>query len=251
MSSVWSMFSEGSRKSQSQAHTTQEQDRRSQQQQPHQQHQQPSNLYPAAYSPAAETAESFLQSSAYADPAQLHPLAGLNRDTLEYLVLDDSPFANDAAGRNVIATRGFFDDMCYGAGVCYLSGLGIGGAWGLRDGLMRSDGQPPRLRLNAVLNAVTRRGPFLGNSAGVVAIIYNIFSWSIGQVRGTHDAANTVVAGALSGMLFRSTKGLRPMMISGGVVASVAGAWAVSFDVVENDECCSRANMWCRWRDKY
>jgi import inner membrane translocase subunit TIM23 len=178
------------------------------------------------YTPAPETAESFLQSSSFADPARLHPLAGLDKDTLEYLVLDDAaPFPGQ---QSVIPTRGFFDDMCYGAGVCYLSGLGVGGAWGMRDGLIKSGGQPPRLRLNAVLNAVTRRGPFLGNSAGVVAIIYNIASWSVGQVRGKHDAANTVVAGALSGMLFRSTRGLRPMMISGGVVASVAGAWAVS-----------------------
>ena len=39
---------------------------------------------------------------------------------------------------------------------------------------------------------------------------------------------NSVVAGAVSGMLFKSTRGLRPMMISGGLVASAAGAWAVS-----------------------
>jgi hypothetical protein len=31
----------------------------------------------------------------------------------------------------------------------------------------------------------------------------------------------------LSGMLFKSTRGVRPMLISGGIVASVAGAWAV------------------------
>ncbi|EHK98529.1 hypothetical protein M7I_5613 [Glarea lozoyensis 74030] len=29
-------------------------------------------------------------------------------------------------------------------------------------------------------------------------------------------------------MLFKSTRGIRPMMISGGIVASVAGAWAVT-----------------------
>jgi import inner membrane translocase subunit TIM23 len=48
-------------------------------------------------------------------------------------------------------------------------------------------------------------------------------------VRGKHDAANTIAAGGLSGMLFKSTRGLRPMLISGGIVASVAGVWAVSY----------------------
>ena len=34
--------------------------------------------------------------------------------------------------------------------------------------------QSGRLFLNNVLNHVTRRGPFLGNSAGVLAMTYNI-----------------------------------------------------------------------------
>ena len=97
------------------------------------------------------------------------------------------------------------------------------------EGFNRSPpGSPPKLRLNSVLNSVTRRGPFLGNSAGVIAMVYNGINSTIGYARGRHDSANSVVAGALSGMLFKSTRGFRPMMISGGLVASAAGAWAVS-----------------------
>lgn len=86
----------------------------------------------------------------------------------------------------------------------------------------------PKLRLNSVLNSVTRRGPFLGNSAGVIAMVYNGINSTIGYYRGRHDSANSIVAGALSGMLFKSTRGVRPMMISGGLVAGAAGVWAVS-----------------------
>lgn len=177
---------------------------------------------------AGQGVESFLQNSPFADPAQLHPLAGLNKDTLEYLTLEDGALSQVPGSQSVIPSRGFTDDLCYGTGISYLSALGLGGAWGLREGLLKSVGQPPKLRLNAVLNGMTRRGPFLGNSAGVIAIIYNCINGSIGHFRGKHDSANTIAAGALSGMLFKSTKGLRPMMISGGIVASVAGAWAVS-----------------------
>ncbi|KAG5944610.1 hypothetical protein E4U53_006866 [Claviceps sorghi] len=171
--------------------------------------------------------ESFLQNSSFADPSQLHPLAGLNKDTLEYLSLEDSALSELPGGQSVLPSRGFTDDLCYGTGITYLAGLSLGGAWGLKDGLQKSVGQPPKLRMNAILNGMTRRGPFLGNSAGVVAIVYNCVNSLIGMVRGKHDAANTVVAGVLSGMVFKSTRGGRSMMISGGVVGSVATVWAI------------------------
>lgn len=224
MSSLWNAFTGGNKPSQNQ------------QQQQHIPVQEPTHL---SFDPTeGQGVESFLQSSAFADPSQLHPLAGLNKDTLEYLSLEDSVLSDLPGGQSVLPSRGFTDDLCYGTGITYLTGLSIGGAWGLQEGLRRSHGQPPKLRLNSVLNAVTRRGPFLGNSAGVVAITYNCINSLIGSLRGKHDAANTILAGGLSGMVFKSTRGLRPMLISGGVVASVAGVWAVSTDLlICNSQC--------------
>ncbi|CAJ2509885.1 Uu.00g057850.m01.CDS01 [Anthostomella pinea] len=187
---------------------------------------------PTPFDPSeAQGVDAFLKSSAFADPSQLHPLAGLNKEGLEYLSLEDSALS-DLPGAQAIPSRGFSDDLCYGTGITYLSALSVGGAWGLQEGLRRSAGQPPKLRLNSVLNAVTRRGPFLGNSAGVVAITYNCLNSFIGYIRGRHDSANTIIAGGLSGMVFKSTRGLRPMLISGGIVASMAGAWAVTKKVI-------------------
>ncbi|OAA58756.1 mitochondrial import inner membrane translocase subunit tim23 [Cordyceps fumosorosea ARSEF 2679] len=218
MSSLWNAFSGGNKPQQKQ-----------------QQHQEPTTTFGApapsslSYDPTeGQGVESFLQSTAFADPSQLHPLAGLNRDTLEYLSLEDSALSDLPGGQSVIPSRGFTDDLCYGTGTTYVSGLAVGGAWGLQEGLRKSAGQPPKLRLNATLNAITRRGPFLGNSAGVVAIVYNMFNSLIGYARGKHDAANSVVSGVLSGMLFKSTRGLRPMLISGGIVGSVAAAWTIA-----------------------
>ncbi|ROT35950.1 mitochondrial import inner membrane translocase subunit TIM23 [Sodiomyces alkalinus F11] len=221
MSSLWNLFS--GQKSSSQPDSV-----GASSAQPHQPHTSIEPTTSSHFDPTAgQGVESFLQSSSFADPSQLHPLAGLNKETLEYLTLEDGALSQVPGSQSVLPSRGFTDDLCYGTGITYLTALGIGGAWGLREGLLRSEGQPPKLRLNSVLNAVTRRGPFLGNSAGVVAITYNCFTGAIGYFRGKHDSANTIAAGALSGMLFKSTKGLRPMMISGGIVATVAGAWAV------------------------
>jgi inner membrane translocase subunit Tim23 len=118
----------------------------------------------------------------------------------------------------------------------------VGGVWGLAEGLQRTPvSAPPKIRLNAVLNSVTRRGPFLGNNAGVVAMIYNGINSFIGYVRGKHDATNSIAAGALSGMLFKSTRGPRQMMISGGLVATAAGIWAVRLEA--NPQLVSVANF--------
>lgn len=188
---------------------------------------QPSTSFPsAAFDPnTAQDASSFLT---LPDAAQLHPLAGLNQQTLDYLTLDDSVLSDLPGSRSALPSRGWSDDLCYGTGTTYLTALIMGGSWGLIEGLNRVPGAaPPKLRLNSILNGMTRRGPFLGNTAGVVAMVYNGVNSTIGYYRGKHDAANSIVAGALSGMLFKSTRGFRPMMISGGIVASFAGTWAV------------------------
>ena len=163
------------------------------------------------------------------DPAALHPLAGLNQDTLDYLSLDDSALSDLPGGRSILPSRGWSDDLCYGTGVTYLSALSVGGTWGLIEGLNRlPPSAPPKLRLNSALNAITRRGPFLGNSAGVIALMYNGINSTIGYYRGRHDSLNSIAAGSISGMIFKCTRGLRPMLISGTIVGSVAGGWAVS-----------------------
>lgn len=185
---------------------------------------------PDAFDPtSSQDATSFLSEVALSDPSRLHPLAGLNQDTLDYLSLEDSALDELPGSRSVLPSRGWSDDLCYGAGTTYLVALTLGGVWGLAEGLNKTaPTAAPKIRLNGVLNSVTRRGPFLGNSAGVVAMVYNGFNSGIGYVRGKHDASNSIAAGAMSGMLFKSTRGLKPMMISGGIVASIAGGWAVS-----------------------
>ena len=53
-------------------------------------------------------------------------------------------------------------------------GLGVGGVWGLREGVRRPLAvSNARLRVNSILNSVTRRGTFIGNSAGVLGMSIN------------------------------------------------------------------------------
>ncbi|RMZ75499.1 hypothetical protein DV737_g5278, partial [Chaetothyriales sp. CBS 132003] len=172
------------------------------------------------------------------DAAALHPLAGLNQQTLDYLSLDESALSDLPGSRSILPSRGWSDDLCYGTGITYIAALAIGGAWGGIEGLNRVPASaPPKLRINGILNSMTRRGPFLANNAGVVAMVYNGINSTIGYWRGKHDVANSIVSGALAGIVFRSTRGPKQMAISSGIVASVACAWAITRKVLfEVDE---------------
>ena len=62
-----------------------------------------------------------------------------------------------------------------------------------------------RLRINSVLNSVTRRGTFIGNSAGVMGMNGVNSSTRIDAMRGKHDTMGSTAAGAVTGAIFKST----------------------------------------------
>ena len=100
------------------------------------------------------------------------------------------------------------------------AGLRVGRLWEIRQSAARPLAfSNPRLRINSVLNGVTRRGT-LGNPAGVlgrlasdlptlasliISLIYNIVNSSIDSWRGNHDIWSGMAAGGLCGAVYKST----------------------------------------------
>ncbi|QEU59054.1 Tim23 [Kluyveromyces lactis] len=158
-------------------------------------------------------------------PSQLHPLAGLERG-VEYMDLEEEQLSSMEGSQGLIPSRGWTDDLCYGTGAVYLVGLGLGGSYGFIEGLKNiPPNSPGKLQLNTVLNHITRRGPFLGNNAGVLALTYNLINSVIDSLRGKHDVAGSVAAGALTGAIFRSSRGLKPMGYASALMAAAAAGW--------------------------
>ncbi|KAK9460784.1 Tim17/Tim22/Tim23/Pmp24 family-domain-containing protein [Lipomyces oligophaga] len=159
------------------------------------------------------------------DLSTLHPLAGLGND-LQILDFEDDALSSLPGSNGIFASRGFVDDLCYGTGFLYLGGLGIGGVYGFAEGLRQQPpNAPAKLKLNSVLNGITRRGPFLGNTTGVLAISYNMINGFLDVTRSYHDIYNSVVAGALTGGFYRLGHGFRPMAISAAVMGGTMGLW--------------------------
>lgn len=171
------------------------------------------------------------------DAAKLHPLAGLDKD-LEYLDLDEEKLNTvEGTGNGILPSRGWSDDLCYGTGTLYVSGLGLGGLIGLNEGLKHLPqgsvdpvtgavkSAPFKLKLNTVLNQVTKHGPHVGNSAGVLGLLYNVIDSSLDAYRGKHDDLNSLASGALAGAIFKSTSGAKAMAYSTGLMTLAAAAW--------------------------
>ncbi|KAI9504242.1 Mitochondrial import inner membrane translocase subunit tim23 [Coemansia spiralis] len=151
--------------------------------------------------------------------SQLNPVA--SPSGIEYLTIEDGP----ANAGGVVPSRGWSDDLCYGTGTMYILGLSTGGAWGFVEGVRSHHGHNFKLRLNSVLNSMTRRGPFVGNSLGVLAMFYNTINYVIGSYRGTRDQYNSIGAAAISGMLFKIGGGPRASIISGLICSGVVGTY--------------------------
>ncbi|GAA5883564.1 hypothetical protein JCM3774_001742 [Rhodotorula dairenensis] len=84
-----------------------------------------------------------------------------------------------------------------------------------------------RLRWNNVLNQVTRRGTSMGNSAGVLALIYNGINSTIDVYRGhVHDMYGSMAAAAMTGLIWRSTAGVKSMVVTSGLLTVGAAGWS-------------------------
>ncbi|KAH8550474.1 Tim17/Tim22/Tim23/Pmp24 family-domain-containing protein [Umbelopsis sp. PMI_123] len=164
--------------------------------------------------------------------SRLQPMAA--QGGVDFLQLEESTGGGVSSGGAALTpSRGWTDDLCYGTGTTYLAGLTLGGAVGLAEGVRKGTGSPNmKIRLNTTLNSITRRGPGLGNSVGVIAMLYNGTNAMIGAVRGEHDAINSVAAGAISGAIFKSTAGVRPMGLAAGACAALAGVWSLGKEYI-------------------
>lgn len=85
-----------------------------------------------------------------------------------------------------------------------------------------------RLRLNAILNGITRRGSFTGNTCGILALMYNAFNCTLDRYREQHDNWNSIMAGGLTGALFRCTAGPQKMLIASSLMAAGAMSWSTA-----------------------
>ena len=112
--------------------------------------------------------------------------------------------------------REFGSQMTYSVGCSYAAGLGLGGVWGLMEGVRRG-GETSKLLVNSLVNGAATRGPFLANQFAIMTMFYvtnyNLISWmrSSDSSNSVNSAINAASAGGISGLLFKSASGNMPL----------------------------------------
>jgi len=115
-------------------------------------------------------------------------------------------------------------------GLC-LIGAGLGGGQGFYRGLKETAaaGHTGKIRRTQLLNYVMKRGSASANTLGVVAFMYSGLGCLLYYARGKEeDDFNTIGAGALTGLIYKSTAGLKKCAV-GGMIGLAASAAYVAF----------------------
>ncbi|KFR02916.1 Putative mitochondrial import inner membrane translocase subunit Tim23B, partial [Opisthocomus hoazin] len=133
----------------------------------------------------------------------MNPLSPyLNLDP-RYLVQDTDEFILPTGANK---TRGRFELAFFTIGGCCMTGAAFGALNGLRLGLKETQNMAwSKPRNVQILNMVTRQGALWANTLGSLALLYSAFGVIIEKTRGAEDDLNTIAAGTLTGMLYKST----------------------------------------------
>ncbi|XP_014255982.1 mitochondrial import inner membrane translocase subunit Tim23-like isoform X2 [Cimex lectularius] len=125
--------------------------------------------------------------------------------------------------------RGRFELAFGQIGACCMLGAAFGGTGGFVNGLKQTTlaGQTGKLRRTQVLNHVMKGGAAKANTLGVLAVMYSGFGVILSYARGTDDELNTLAAGTATGLLYKSTSGLKKCGIGGAIGLSLATLWCL------------------------
>ncbi|CAN0033203.1 unnamed protein product [Scytosiphon promiscuus] len=178
---------------------------------------------------SAETQDPFSDASAKYGPLKLPQLQSVDLNKM---------YGGVAQGKEPeyldynIKGRGFLDRMPYNAGAFYITGILGGGAAGVREGFAKAPNRRSRVLLNSVMNHAGKKGSYYGNTFAVLATYYTVAETlldhfevdQMGPVQqlGMGEVINPLLAGASTGLLYKSYAGPRLSLL-----ASAAGLGAV------------------------
>jgi mitochondrial import inner membrane translocase subunit TIM23 len=127
----------------------------------------------------------------------------------------------------VAQRRSWGENLTYYTGIGYLSGAVGGAALGLRDAVRGAEpGETAKIRANRVLNSCGSSGRRIGNTLGVIGLMYAGIESAMVAFRDEDDWVNSVTAGLGTGALFRAANGPRSAVVAGAVGGILAGGAA-------------------------
>ena len=128
-----------------------------------------------------------------------------------------NPLGGSGSDFQTVRRKGLGEQLTYLGGLSYLFGAATGGTLGLLQALNASRGKTLKLRINAVLNGMGKRGALLANSMGILGLLFGASEHFLFNSTREEDPVHYAVAGGIAGGLYKSTRGLK-----------VAGMWGLA-----------------------
>ncbi|XP_055387073.1 mitochondrial import inner membrane translocase subunit Tim23 [Condylostylus longicornis] len=125
--------------------------------------------------------------------------------------------------------RGRFELAFSQIGTAAMAGAGIGGLAGFYNGIKATAAlqQTGKLRRTQLLNHVMKQGSATASTLGTITVMYSAFGVFLQWIREEEDEINTVIAGTATGLLYKSTAGLKKCALGGGIGLGVTGLYCL------------------------
>lgn len=126
------------------------------------------------------------------------------------------------------AKRGKMEKSFTAIGTAVCMGAALGGAYGLYDGVRQTAASDltGRLRRTQVMNYTIKSGATVSNALGSIAVVYSGLYCLLSLAREEDDEAKSILSGTLTGLLFKSTAGLRKCAMGGAFGLGLATLWS-------------------------
>ncbi|KAM8715756.1 hypothetical protein ACLKA7_002752 [Drosophila subpalustris] len=125
--------------------------------------------------------------------------------------------------------RGRFELAFSQIGTSVMVGGGIGGLAGVYNGFKVTNAlnQTGKLRRTQLINHVMKQGSGTANTLGTLAVLYSACGVLLQYARDQDDNVNTVIAGTATGLLYKSTAGLRKCALGGAIGLGISSLYCL------------------------
>ncbi|XP_017073291.1 mitochondrial import inner membrane translocase subunit Tim23 [Drosophila eugracilis] len=132
--------------------------------------------------------------------------------------------------------RGRFELAFSQIGTSVMVGGGIGGMAGIYNGFKVTTvlEQKGKLRRTQLINHIMKQGSGTANTLGTLAVLYSACGVLLQFVRGQDDHINTLIAGSATGLLYKSTAGMRRCAYGGAVGLGISSLYCLYLLAQEN-----------------
>ena len=154
----------------------------------------------------------------FLSPEKGHPSGPTKREPTKRKEVE---YINPSYGSRRQGTRIFFN-----TGVSWMGGFFAGGIFGSVEGLRNAANSNFSVRLNSILNGFSRRGGMVGNALGVLVFTHSVTVYAADEFK-LESYINSpftvpVAAGAVTGIFYKSTRGIRAASLAGVIGAGAS-----------------------------